>query len=326
MRTIAGELGLSVATVSRGLRRDPSVRPETRELIFRKAEELGYELNTYVGGLMSSIRRGQAQTFKGNLGVLWGGPIPSDDSDPRLLQIRSGVSASAEALGYSVSEFSLSGRNPEALSRVLQSRGVQGLLISVPAFSAQKAYVRFDFDRFCTICLGWGLLRPVLHTVRFDYFHAVRLALHHARHAFGGRIAAIWDRPTDRRAHSIARGAFVIHHPAGPCTAQKLFLEAKNLHPGRTLALLARHRVECLLIERGVEMPDWLEARFATENCIFFKDPGETRSFGWIDTQNTLMGSWGAELLASKLSQHERGIPAMRQVLLVPPEWRAGRR
>lgn len=324
MRKIAEDLGLSVATVSRGLRDDPSVRASTRAAIRKQAKKIGYEFNSYVGSLMSSIRKGQSQAFKGNMGVLWRSGIPGRGDDPRLLQIQAGVQASAERLGYSVNEFSLAQTNAAALSRILVSRGINGVLVTVPAFSAQNAYLRFDFEKFSTVCLGWGLLRPALHTVRFDYFYAVRLALHHARHGFGPGIAALWDENTDRRAHRIARGAFVIHHPAGPTVAQKLFLNAKTLKESSTRALFARHGVGCLLIERGVEVPGWIRKLVPPENFVLFMEPGTAPCFGWIDTQNFLIGSWGTELLASKLSQHETGVPEARQVLLVPPAWRSG--
>lgn len=322
MRKIADDLGISVATVSRGLRRDPSVRESTRAAILKRAEEIGYELNSYVGDLMSSIRKGQSQTFKGNIGLLWGPSVPVTGDDPRLLQIQRGIQSSAERLGYMVDEFSLGQTNARSLSRILVNRGIDGVLVTVPAFSAQKAYLRFDFEKFCTVCLGWGLLRPALHTVRFDYFYAVRLALHHARHTFGNGIAALWDENTDRRAHSIARGAFVIHHPAGPTAGHKLFFDAKKMKENTTRALFAKHGIKCLLVERGVKIPDWISSIIPPEHLVLFKNPEESPCFGWIDTQNSLMGKWGAEILAAKLSLRESGIPETRQVLLVPPAWR----
>jgi len=325
MRTIAEELNLSVATVSRALRNDPSVKPATRALIRRKAKEVGYELNGYLGELMSSIRRGTTQTFKGNLGLLWGAAIPGKKSDPRLLQIQQGAQDGAERLGYSLNEFSLADYESKNLARILTNRGVEGLLITVPAFTARKAYLRFEFEKFTTVFLGWGLMRPAMHSVRFDYFHGMRLALHHTRHAFGDKIASVWDELTDRRSHSIARGAFITHHPAGVAKAEKLFLAASGLDQKKTLALLERHKIEALLVEGGVKLPAWLAEFFPPVNRIYFKDPGAEPSFGWIDTQNYLMGLWGSELIASKLRQHEKGIPAARQITLVPPEWKSGR-
>ena len=198
MRTIAKELDLSVATVSRALRNDPTVKPATRDLILKKAEECGYELNSYLGELMSTIRRGRTQTFKGNLGLLWGSSVPGRKSDPRLLQIRQGVQEGAERLGYSLNELSLAAYEPKSLARILENRGVDGLLITVPAFTARKAYLRFEFEKFTAVFLGWGLLRPAMHSVRFDYFQAVRLALHHARLSLF-IPPVVWTSPLLRR-------------------------------------------------------------------------------------------------------------------------------
>lgn len=117
--------------------------------------------------------------------------------------------------------------------------------------------------------------------MRFDYFHAVRLALHHAKHGFGSGLAALWDEGTDRRAHRIARGAFVTHHPAGPAVGHKLFLNAKTIKESSTRTLFHRHQVKCLLIERGVEVPDWIHRIIPSENIVLFMDPSPTPCFGW---------------------------------------------
>jgi len=322
---IADELGLSVATVSRALRRDPSVRAETRRAVHETAERLGYARNAYVGEFMSSIRRSQTKNFKGNLGLLWGDRVPDLRTDQRLLQIQAGSRTRAEELGYGLSEFDLSEHKPDAIARILVSRGIRGILIAIPSFSPRKAYLRFEFSKFSNVCLGWGLLRPALHTVRFDYFHAIRMALHHARHSFGSGIAAVWDTKTDLRAHRMAQASFVMHHPAGPSAAMPLFLDSRRLQPTATLSLLKKRRVGSLLVEPGVRLPAWLQKEFPPSRRILFRDPGSKECFGWIDTQNRLLGSWGIDLLTTKLSHHEFGLPEACQIVLVPPAWFPGR-
>lgn len=324
MRSIADALGMSVATVSRSLRGDPAVRPETREAVNRMAEELGYSRNAYVGEFMSSIRRQQSSNFKGNLGLLWGDQIPGKQTDGRLRQIQKGALERAEELGYGLSEFGLSGQKPEALARILLNRGIRGILIAVPSFSPSKAYLHFDFSTFASVSVGWGLLRPALHRVRFDYYHAVRLALHHSRHVFGGRIAAVWNAKTDLRAHRVAQAAFLVHHPAGPAKAVPLFLDSRQLHQKTTLALLEKHKISCLLVEPSVRLPVWLDLQIPPAQRVLFRDPGSEECFGWVDTQNTLLGRWGIDLLTTKLSQHEHGLPEACQVMLIPPLWVEG--
>lgn len=324
MREIADKAGVSVATVSRALRLDPDVHPKTQAAVLLAARELGYQRNAYVGELMSSIRRSKTSNFKGNLGIIWGEQLPEKKSDSRLQQIQLGAQEQAEKMGYRLSEFGLDSNKAETITRILINRGIQGVLIVVPSFSSRKASLQFAFEKFSCVCLGWGLLRPELHTVRFDYFQAVRLVLHHARRVFGEGIAAVWNARTDLRAHSSARASFCAHHPAGFSRAQDLFLDVRNLQPSSIRSLLKRHRVTCLLIGTRVQLPDWLQEDFPPSKTIIFRDPEEEPVFGWIDTQNTLLGAWGVDLLSTKLSQHEVGIPEARQITLVPPVWRKG--
>lgn len=318
MRDIARVLEISVATVSRALRNDPAVQEPTRILIQREAEKLGYRRNAFVGNFMSSIRNSTASHFKGNLGLIWG--KQANSSDHRLSQIKAGVLERVEELGYSLSEFDLATTKPQSISRILYNRGISGVLIAVPSFSSGKVYLRFDFSRFSCVALGWGLFRPLLHTVRFDYFQAVRLALHHARHSFGQNIAAVWDETTDLRSHRAAQASFVIHHPAGPARAHKLFLTSKTL----TLAAIRHHKIKCLLVNAGIALPAWVYEEIPGTHIVRFEHPDKQACYGWVDTQNSLLGKWSVDLLASKLSNHERGIPESYQVMLVPPKWRSG--
>lgn len=318
MRDIARTLGISVATVSRALRNDPAVQESTRVLIQREAEGLGYRRNAFVGNFMSSIRNSTASDFRGNLGLIWG--KQANSTDHRLSQIKAGVVTRVEELGYSLSEFDLTIHKTQSIGRILYNRGISGVLIAVPSFSSGKAYLRFDFSKFSCVALGWGLFRPLLNTVRFDYFQAVRLALHHAHHRFGGNIAAVWDETTDLRSHRAAQASFVIHHPVGPALAHKLFLTSKTLTP----AVIKRHKIECLLVTAGIRLQEWVSGVIPDSHVVRFEHPGEEPCFGWVDTQNILLGKWGVDMLTSKLSGHERGIPDACQVMLVPPKWRKG--
>ena len=226
----------------------------------------------------------------------------------------------AEQLGYSVDEFHLNDYSTKSLVRILLNRGISGILIAVPSFASGKVYLRFDFSHFSCVSLGWGLYRPALHTVRFDYFQAIRLALHHTRHTFGGRIAAVWDVTTDQRSHRAAQASFLIHHPDGPSRAQELFLDSKTLTP----AIIRKYRIECLLVTAGITLPASVSKLVPDTQIVRFQHPGDRPCFAWVDTQNVLLGEWGMDVLASKLACHERGIPEACQVMLVPPKWCKG--
>lgn len=321
LREIAEMVHVSKATVSRALRGDHAVKQGTRARILAAANELSYSRNPLIGRVMSEMRRQQSNAFRGNLGLVWADHVPGPRSDRRLLTIQSGVRHRAEELGYVINEFAAAERSPESLMRVLWHRGIQGLLLAVPSFQKRKAYVRFDLKKFCCVVLGSGLVHPPLHTVRFDYFQAMRISLHHARHAFGSGIAAVWDDQTNRRSHHSSHASFVINHPGGIDLGRELFLDHTKLTFKTLRSLVKRHNIQSLICESAVVLPEGTEDLIPPENCIFFKRPRGKAYFGWIDTRNELMGSWSVDLLTTKLGQWDLGLPEACQTVLVPPHW-----
>lgn len=321
LRKIADMVHLSTATVSRALRGDPAVKEGTKTRILAAAHELNYSSNPLIGRVMSDMRRQQSNAFRGNLGLVWTDHVPGPRSDRRLLTIQSGVRHRAEELGYVINEFAASERSPESLMRVLWHRGIQGILLAVPSFQKRKAYIRFDLKEFCCVVLGSGLVHPPLHTVRFDYFQAMRISLHQARHAFGSGIAAVWDDQTNRRSHHSSRASFIINHPGGIDLGRDLFLDHTKLTLKTLRSLVKSHHVQSLICESAVVLPEGTEDLIPPENCIFFKRPPGKACFGWIDTRNELMGSWAVDLLTTKLGQRDLGLPEACQTVLVPPRW-----
>ena len=321
LKEIAQAANVSKATVSRALRGDPAVTPGTRDRILAAATELGYAVNPYVGRVMSKMRRQQSKAFRGNLALIWPDQTPGPRSDRRLLTMQASIRQRAGELGYSISEFASAERSPESLMRLLWHRGIQGLLIASPSFLTRKAYVRFNLKDFCCVVVGSGLIHPPLHTVRFDYFQAMRIALHHARHSFGTGIAAVWDDQTNRHSHHSSRASFIVNHPGGVSLGEELFLNHKTLTLRALRALIKRHQIRCLICESAVVLPEGTEDLVPPENYIIFKRPVGKTFFGWIDTRNELLGSWAVNLLVNKLGQWDAGLPEACETVLVPPRW-----
>lgn len=325
MRDIAKSLNVSVSTVSRALNNNPAVNPQTRAKVLKLAKKEGYFVNAHVAGVMSSVRQQRSQAYRGNIAVIWCGPIPTSDAEERLQLIFKGVEDAVLRLGFSASHFSLTNEQPESLLRVIHNRGIKGVLIAAPAFTPTNVELKLDLNGLCMACLGSGLALPELHNVRFDYFNSVRMALMKAQKRFGNGIAAVWDLQKDQRVYRVAEAAFTLHHPGGTAWAQQLFLGPETLADSSTQVLFEKLKVQCLLVDNGVgTLPAWLENSVPTENRVLWSHPGNQPCFGWIDTQNEILGSWSVELLAAKLVDRDRGIPETRQLTLVPPLWRDG--
>ena len=325
IRDISAATKLSVATVSRALRNDPKVSQATRESVLLTAKKMGYTVNPYVGQMMSSLRRSQGSTFRGNMAIVWKNSLSSLSNDARLQQSMCGARTRAKELGYLLDEFDIASYKPEALERVIYNRGIQGIMFFMPAYVGAKVRVRMNLDHFACVSLGWGLWLPHLDSVKADYYQLIRLALHHARHEFKDKIAAIWDMKTDRAAHNAGSASFLIHHPGGPAVASELFFSRHHLTERAFAKAAKKHGLRCLLLSSSFTPPDWLSKYVPEQNWIWFCDPGAVPHYGRIDVQNDLVGRWGVDLLAAKIQMSNFGVPSQCQSVLVPPRWVRGK-
>jgi LacI family transcriptional regulator len=94
IKTVAAELGVSLATVSRAIRGGELVHPETRKLVLEVAHRQGYRRNVHG----ANLRLGRTSTFCAVL--------RSDDSldfgDPSMMHLIRGLITGAEERGFSM--------------------------------------------------------------------------------------------------------------------------------------------------------------------------------------------------------------------------------
>lgn len=320
LREIAKAAGLSVATVSRAMRKDPSVRPETIQRVEREAEQLGYHFNAYVGQMMSSLRRHQGSNFKGSIAWIWFDRSSESKFEETL---RSAAENRAAELGYTLNAFNLFDYRPERLAQILKNRGIQGIIFS-PAFETLgRTHLRFPVENFSCVVIGSGIARPLLHAVRLDHFESMQSALHHARHRFGKAIAAIDNEKIGRRVGHFPRSAFLSWHPAGPEVAGKLLLDDRSLDRKTISELFLQYHVNCLICYQPGSAPQWMEEFVPRENRIYLDAiPPGVPCLGWINRRYPLLGRWGVEMVTGLIQRNERGIPEIAQNLLISPEWK----
>ncbi len=134
LSAIASKTGFSTNTVSRALRGDTRISLETRTLIEKMAETMGYVPN-FIANSMRSKR-----TF--TIGV-----VSADSSNPFFAEVLCGIEETARKQGYHIILMNTH-ENPEheceALN-VLQGRQVDGV-IAIPLYKntkAQKVYSNF---------------------------------------------------------------------------------------------------------------------------------------------------------------------------------------
>ena len=112
LRSLARQLGISIATVSQALRDSPRSSAATRARVQRAARKAGYHVNPLLGSALSAVRRARHQQFQGTLALI------DLKEEPRFALFRREIGVGAEAraqeVGFHTSLFEL-GENELAL-------------------------------------------------------------------------------------------------------------------------------------------------------------------------------------------------------------------
>lgn len=323
IRKIAVACGVSSATVSRALRNDPSVTEETRQRVQETARSLGYAKKSGIGEIMGTIRRSRSEAVKGTIGFIWVEDMRN--WGPSRIMFESAVNR-ARSLGYSIDEFLLKNHRPAILRRILQARGIIGILFTPPSRITGRTHVRLPIEEFSAVTLGWAVAKPALHNARYDHYTAMATMLRHARHAFGAKIAAIADAVLDRRTDHNILASFLTHHPGGPAEAFPLFLHRSEAESRAKELLFRKLDIRCLIVLSDVftPLPKWIEDRFPIRNRIYGIHPAPAGAWGYLETRPDLLGNWGVDLVVGSLMRYERGEPESQKIIMVPPRWRWG--
>jgi LacI family transcriptional regulator len=167
MREVALEAGVSVGTVSKSLRNDPTIPEATRERVQRTAEKMGYRPNPLVSALMSQVHT-QRPSAKTPILVALG--QRGTDGKPHMTPVSreyfAGARKRAAARGYAFEHQVLEDggdRTPGQISRQLRYRGVIGIMILPLHWHVHQ--LPFDFSHFASVALGRSLVTPRLDRV-----------------------------------------------------------------------------------------------------------------------------------------------------------------
>lgn len=172
LRTVARQADVSLSTASLALRHSPRVAQPTRDKVEQTARSLGYRVHPYVGAQLAAVRRGRVKQIQAELAYLYWGK-KSWEYEISLpygpaRQFRS-AEKTAQEHGYRLEVFPMYQQNltDRDLESILRNRGIQGLILDLPAYAARDS--QFRFDHFSSVALG-ELDRVKTHVVGHDQF------------------------------------------------------------------------------------------------------------------------------------------------------------
>ncbi len=175
MNQLAKAAGVSVSTVSRALRSQPSIPEATRRRIQQLAEKFGYKPDPMLNALYSYRKGVTRSEYRPTLAMVATGADWKESLACRLYH--EGARRRAEDLGYQIEVFVVEQRklSCQRLVGILETRSVRGVL-TLPILDVS---VNLDLlpQKFLVVALGYKFKAALINRVSINHFSAMGQAL-----------------------------------------------------------------------------------------------------------------------------------------------------
>ncbi len=331
MRDLAALAGVSHVTVSRALRNDPHISPETSRRIHELAAAQGYRPNPLVSALMTQLRSTQPRIFRPTIAFInsfW--PKPAWEVHETYIQMFRGAQERGAELGYNVEPFWLNapGMTAARLGQILHTRRIQGALVG-PLPGAAR-FSAFPWSEFTVATLGYSLRDPDIPRACHAHYRAVNRVMTEAVAHGCRRIAYITSADMEHRVNSLWEAAFRCQQARLPKRdrIEPLFFQGEP-EISRVEAWIRKCRPHVVLTGLGL-VSDWLEAarhsEFADVGLVSLNVLPRAKRSGvsGIDQISGVVGASAIDLVISQLNLNARGTPRHPITQIVEGNWVPG--
>jgi len=328
LRDIAKKAEVSLATVSRAMRDDPSTTEETRNKVKAVAKSLGYRPNPAMSSFIEQRWKGRRKVGGLNLAFIYSSQTPVRS----LKNLYTRVKQEAEALGYilldkDIKEF----KDSNKLIQQLRAQGVAGLVL------AQMPVVPFKLDpvlqNFAAVSIGVSAYQPRCPVVMHDEFLSItKTWLRLEQHGYK-RIGAILPYYTNSIAFDFRFGAILCRQSHVKTPSDRipiLFLEPEQevtqqkinewLDAHSPDVVLSQLPVYTALKNPGYKLPKNIP--FAVFNIWDANDRGKIAGYF---RENLELFKRGMQLLDTMIRAGTVGTQHAKLIELVDGEWVDGK-
>ena len=323
MKQIAQATGVSVSTVSKALRNDPSISESRCKAIQVAAKKMGYRPNPMVSALMSQMhgRRRLSDPCKIAWIDLWAEGEKEIDV-MNTAPVLAGARIRAQELGYGL-EVYLAGKDkisPQALRRILVGKGQWGLVI--PPVPKSSMIFPMELSGLTGVTIGTSLKQPSMHRVSPNHYQGCALLWMQLRSKGFKRIGLLLTSKMNDRVEGRWLGAYM--------SCQHEMTEENRLAP------LLIEENDLLSIKKWVksQAPDVIimaENRLHTAT-LFKTERRKVIPVAWLMEQKSglghldylpeQLGRVAIEMVVAQLHRNERGSPSLPQTALIDAVWR----
>ena len=333
VRVIAKNLSVSPSTVSLALNNSPKIPVATQKRVLNEALRIGYYPNGNVRELMSQIRRSSKGRSTACMGVFsfYDGYLPWERSD-HLSAIFRSMSNRARELGYRLESipFYGDGMSPKRFAAILDARGIKGVLcFGSPDF---EQVIPAELDHFAIVSIGLSIRTP-LHRITSHYYNDLQNTLNRVYergYRRPGLVLGEWEETRSQFAYSAAYYGWCKQKLGQRDSIPVLKvgqIEAGSLmrwyHSHKPDVILAVHlsgevrRIPSILDAAGLSVPDEVGLAAVTQLLDAGTICGKQQN-------QQLIGEWAVEMLESRMTYRDYGIPEYPRIEMVESSWVEG--
>ncbi|GAB4181345.1 MAG: hypothetical protein Fur0032_22410 [Terrimicrobiaceae bacterium] len=300
------------------------------------AHALGYRCNPYVSALMQHLRSGRQLSHQGTIAIL--DTLP-DQGLWRQIGVQrhfhKGAEWRANELGFTIERHWCPKGDSSAVSalnRILQARGIHGVLIP-PVFEQAERPVRLplEYDAFCCVTVGHRMTEPAFCFALNDQFNTAQTAHSCLRQRGYRRIGLAIPAHTNGITNQLFRQGFAVaENPARPSAVERAILiyqeKAANTK-ARFCAWMDAYRPDAVLLFNP-ELLTWIREtgrRVPQDLGVAFLDlDWDIEGLSGMDQNSSLVGAFAAELLVQMVYRNHTGPSSHPHGMLVEGFWRDG--
>ncbi len=329
LHTVAQAAGVAPITVSRVLRNSKHVAPSTREKVQRVLKQIGYRPDPQITHLMARVRSYRQHRVESVIAVVRDDIPEHTHHDVYQFVSTCDIRNRAERYGYRVEEFFLGsgGVSAQRLVGILKTRGIEGLIVSPQSSSNFGAML--DYSHFAAATIGYGLQGPTLHRAGTNMTRGIMQSAAELVARGYKRIGLAITQWSDARSDQTYSGAMLnFQRILPPRQRVPLLLFQKNnlSQEASTFCQWVRKYQPDAIISFNTYIPDWLTQRLGLripdDIGLVVHDWGEHMTgFAGIHHRRQHVAAALVDLIATQLSQNERGVPEAPRQILIPSIW-----